>query len=312
MKLRLALPALALAALAARPAFADTWCYTFFGDDGPKNSLFASPSTDGKSVSVSLTDLTTGWKVGNVYYLKTGSDVMYVPSNLFDTGKANGNIAECTPTPSPSKDGVLSISYDSSTAKKYAQIAVRYIPWTYSIAFAKNATDAQGTAMTTMSGLSYTNTTTKLTKNAFTRTGYSFGGWTTDAANAGTIFTNQTTVGGEKFGVTSDGQTITLYAKWNANGYSVSYNENGGTAGSSAPMSATYDTPFLVSAPTKTGYSFTGWTVSGSGFNKDTAKSGSSETSCSTSISDGKVSTKGDVYLKNLASTANAAVTLTA
>ena len=48
-----------------------------------------------------------------------------------------------------------------------------------------------------------------------------------------------------------------------ANTYTVSYTLNSGTAGSSAPTSATFDTAFTVSNPTRSGYTFAGWKITG-------------------------------------------------
>lgn len=69
-------------------------------------------------------------------------------------------------------------------------------------------------------------------------------------------------------------------AYFSPNTYSVSYNLNGGSKSSTYnyyPTSATYDSAFNVGNPTKTGYSFKGWT--GSGINTSTAKYGSTKMS---------------------------------
>ncbi|WP_169445806.1 InlB B-repeat-containing protein [Paenibacillus massiliensis] len=79
------------------------------------------------------------------------------------------------------------------------------------------------------------------------RTGYVFAGWYTDEAlTQPYAFTSH---------VTSD---LTLYAKWEANDYTVSYESNGGTTVNSemAKYDETYSEP---SAPTRTGYAFAGW-----------------------------------------------------
>jgi hypothetical protein len=39
--------------------------------------------------------------------------------------------------------------------------------------------------------------------------------------------------------------------QWSANGYTIAYTLNGGTAGSSAPTSAKYDTAVTINNPTK-------------------------------------------------------------
>ena len=137
-----------------------------------------------------------------------------------------------------------------------------------------------------------------------TRTGYTLAGWYT-AASGGT----------KVFSTTKATANATLYAHWTANTYSVSYSlGSDGSYGSWHPASATYDTPFYVSAPTRSGYAFAGWTVT-SGLNTSTAKWG---TGSSPSTSIGSTSTKcvnattGNVYFKNLTPTSGSSVTLTA
>lgn len=62
---------------------------------------------------------------------------------------------------------------------------------------------------------------------------------------------------------TEDGATVDLYARWQANNYKIAYNLNGGTYGTSHPTSADYDTMVTIDNPSKTGYTFTGWTITG-------------------------------------------------
>ena len=90
-----------------------------------------------------------------------------------------------------------------------------------------------------------------------TRAGYTFGGWYTGENGTGTKVDENT--------VLTNTSDHTLYAKWTANTYTISYNLNGGTKGSSAPTSGTYGNTVTVSNPSKTGYTFNGWTVSGTG-----------------------------------------------
>ena len=57
-----------------------------------------------------------------------------------------------------------------------------------------------------------------LTTCAFTRTGYSFAGWTTEADGSGaTTYTDGATVSG----LTSAGQIVNLYAQWTQNNYNI-------------------------------------------------------------------------------------------
>ncbi len=93
--------------------------------------------------------------------------------------------------------------------------------------------------------------TTKLVSP--TREGYTFGGWYNERG------TKVTTLA--KTSYTDD---ITLYAKWTANSYTVSYKDQAGKSFSGKQASGylkkhTYGTETLLLAPTKTGYIFKGW-----------------------------------------------------
>jgi uncharacterized repeat protein (TIGR02543 family) len=90
----------------------------------------------------------------------------------------------------------------------------------------------------------------KVTEPAtMTRTGYTFGGWFKENSLINRWnFANDTVTG-----------TITLYAKWTLNKYSVTFNANSGTP---APAQQTIDHGGKVTEPstmTRTGYTFGGW-----------------------------------------------------
>ena len=53
----------------------------------------------------------------------------------------------------------------------------------------------------------------------------------------------------------------TVYAIWNPINYTISYNLNGGSANNKSSYNIETDT-FTLSNPTKTGYTFAGWTGS--------------------------------------------------
>lgn len=259
------------------------------------------------TIRATLTQRPTGWKTATVYWVdSSGRFGVFATRDYLEAAKKSGYVVAATDWSESVTDDKTILSCPSKSG--FGALVICYEPFVYSIAF--DANGGTGT-MPEMTGLSYTNTTTRLTANAFTRTGYSFSGWARNADGTGTTFIDKDTVGGEKFGVTADGQMINLYAQWTPHAYTVDYNENGGTAGSSRPTSATYDKVFQVSAPTRTGYTFTGWTVSG--HDAETACSGSSETSCNAKIgAAGKLSATGDVWLKNLNPNAGETVTLTA
>ena len=85
-----------------------------------------------------------------------------------------------------------------------------------------------------------------------TKTGYTFDGWYVDSYGNGnkvsTLDANTYT------------SAISLYAKWNAIGYTITYNKNGGTIeNESNYTSYTSGDSFSLPMPTKTGYTFGGW-----------------------------------------------------
>lgn len=98
---------------------------------------------------------------------------------------------------------------------------------------------------------------------------------------------------------TTDGATVDLYARWQANNYKIAYNLNGGTYGTSHPTSADYDTMVTIDNPSKAGYTFTGWAITG----YDSTTSGHNAATWS--------GEKGTSY-KNLTTTDGVTVTFTA
>ena len=109
------------------------------------------------------------------------------------------------------------LAYNASSFTVTA--TAKWTEHTYTIAF--NSNGGTGT-MANITGVKYTTATT-LTANAFTRTGYTFGGWNTKADGTGTSYENKASV--SKLTATKDG-TVTLYAKWTVNNYTITYDYN--------------------------------------------------------------------------------------
>ena len=72
---------------------------------------------------------------------------------------------------------------------------------------------------------------------------------------------------GDKVKITVGNETVTLYAVWEANTYTVIYSINGGTSGTMANTTCTYDQNCTLrsNAFSKTGYTYQGWATSTSG-----------------------------------------------
>lgn len=99
----------------------------------------------------------------------------------------------------------------------------------------------------------------QLTTNAFVRSGYTFAGWNTEADGSGSNYTNNQKV---KNLTSTDGKTITLYAKWIINNYSITYNLNGGSVTENPTNFNINSEQYTLNNPVKTGYTFLGWTGS--------------------------------------------------
>ena len=119
---------------------------------------------------------------------------------------------------------------------------------TYSVQFNGNgATDGE------MSAQSFTYDEPKeLTANAYTRTGYHFNGWNTQATGTGTAYTD----GQEVENITAEqGATVTLYAQWTANTYTVHFVAGIPVNGEMPDQTFTYDQE--ATALTKNAFSTT-------------------------------------------------------
>ena len=107
-----------------------------------------------------------------------------------------------------------------------------------------------------------------LTANAFTRTGYSFSSWNTKADGSGTSYSNKASVKN----LAAGGGSITLYAIWKANTYTIKYDANTG-AGSMDNSTMTYDkaADLRKNTYTRAGYSFESWSDGNGNYYADQA-----------------------------------------
>jgi uncharacterized repeat protein (TIGR02543 family) len=101
-------------------------------------------------------------------------------------------------------------------------------------------------------------TSTALTANSFTRTGYTFAGWNTAANGSGTAYANSA--------VYPFSTSTTLYAQWTvvAVSHTVTFKTNGGK-GTMATESSTTSKALTTNSFTRTGYTFAGWNTAKKG-----------------------------------------------
>ncbi len=119
---------------------------------------------------------------------------------------------------------------------------------TYTLSY--NANGGSGAPSAQSGNTSYTVSSTKPT-----RSGYTFLGWSTSSSATSASYTPGSTI--------SISKNTTLYAVWSKNTYTLSYNANGG---SGAPSSQSGNTSYTISntKPTRSGYTFLGWSTSSS------------------------------------------------
>ena len=119
--------------------------------------------------------------------------------------------------------------------------------WGIDIELSLNANYGNPAAVTSLSAR--VGAAVDLPNDAFTREGYSFAGWTEDAAGSGEKLTRYTPA------IDGDG---TLYAQWTPNMYTVTFMVDGEQYGE--PIQVAYGQAIpLPEAPVKEGYTFSGW-----------------------------------------------------
>lgn len=175
-----------------------------------------------------------------------------------DTGVTNGT----TPTyngSTPTKTGYTFSGWSPTVGaiSGNTTYTAQFTENKYTIAF--NGNGNTGGSMSSITNVGYDDSKT-LTANAFTKTGYTFNGWNTKADGSGTSYADKASV--SKLSATN-GATVTLYAKWKANSYTIKFNANGGS-GSMSDLAMTYGTAKNLTANsfTKTESKFLGWSKS--------------------------------------------------
>ena len=223
---------------------------------------------DGNVITSATTNVTVTAPEYNVTYNVNGGSG--APSSQV---KIYGTALTLSST-KPTRKGYTFVNWNTKadgTGKSYAAGAsytsnaavTLYAQWkanTYTVAFNGN-----GSTSGSMSNLSMTYGTAKnLTANAYVKTGYTFNGWNTKADGSGTSYANKASV---KNLTSANGGTVTLYAQWKANTYTIAFNGNGSTSGSMSNLSMTYGTAknLTANAFAKTGYTFNGWNTKADG-----------------------------------------------
>lgn len=243
--------------------------------------------------SITHTSAATGYHLVGYYTDATGGTKVL---------EADGTFASSTVT-----DYITSSKWTKAGA---TTLYAHYEANTYTIAFDPNDDNYVGTATGTTASINATyGTSYTLTTNGFSREGYTFYRWTQNADGSGTSYTNGQT--GVSNLTSTNGATVTLYAKWTGKTYTVSFNPRGGTCGTaskSVTMGATYGTLPAVTPPT--GYVFDGWYTAADGGSK--VESTTQVTSANDHTLYAHYIQKAQVYFKNTYGWANVYVTFDA
>ena len=140
------------------------------------------------------------------------------------------------------------------------EVVTLYAIWkanTYSIAYESNKPlKASNNAVGNMSNSKVTyDTDSTLPNNTYSITGWTFAGWSIN--NDGNIdFKDNATI--KNHLTSTDGDTVTLYAIWKENTYSISFDTNGGSFMDSIQVK--YDNNIsTINIPTRKGYNFLGF-----------------------------------------------------
>lgn len=129
--------------------------------------------------------------------------------------------------------------------------------WGYTVSFDPNGGKSSLKDMSTKYEANLT-----LPKSGVTRTGYSFTGWNTEPDGTGNDYAP-----GQRVSQLTQGESITLYARWTPNTYTVRFNANKGTGKMPDQKGIPYGEATELSPCTFTrkGYQFTGWNTKANG-----------------------------------------------
>lgn len=168
----------------------------------------------------------------------------------------------------PAYGYVFASNLNSPAANSYivvtdASLIVTTNETDYSYTLSYNANGGSGapsaqTGSNTATSPSYTFT---VSNTAPTRTGYTFLGWSTSSSATAASYS-----GGSSITVTSSG-TTTLYAVWQINTYTVSYNKGSYGTGTNTTDTKTYNVNLTLKGAifTRAGYEQVGWSTSDGG-----------------------------------------------
>ena len=129
------------------------------------------------------------------------------------------------------------------------------LPETFNLSIYTVKFNANGGSGTMSDEMFVCGTPKALSANTFTRTGYAFAGWAKSATGS-KVYDDEQSVSDL---TTTSGGTVNLYAVWTGKPYTITFDHQGGSAGT-ASVTATYGAALpSITVPTRAGYTFGGY-----------------------------------------------------
>ena len=157
--------------------------------------------------------------------------------------------------------GDASVSDEASATATFSmpaedvELKATFAANTYTVAFDKNHEDATGEMETQT--FTY-DVDQKLSAGTFERIGYTFSGWSRTASGSVDV-ADGASIGASNALTTDNGATVTLYAVWTQETYTLTIDPANGDA--TSEQSLVYGGTYAIPEVTKTGYTFASWSV---------------------------------------------------
>ncbi|NCB66335.1 MAG: hypothetical protein EOM48_09240, partial [Bacilli bacterium] len=210
----------------------------------PNTTLYAKWTADSYTITYNLNDGTNNAGNPATYTIESATIALQAPT------RAGYTFGGWYATDTFSGSALTTITQGSTGSKTL------YAKWTatsYTVSFDKQSgTGGSGSVSATYDAAMPTGL------EAPNRTGYTFGGYYDAANGGGTQYYTATMVSARAWDKTAP--STTLYAKWTADSYTITYNLNNGTNNAGNPATYTIESSAIaLLAPTRNGYTFGGW-----------------------------------------------------
>lgn len=241
---------------------------------------FSKWSNGSTANPLTVSNITANTHITPVFVLKSYT-VTWNPNggsvSPTSTTKTHGSTLGTLPTPTRAADAQYTYTFKGwfTAATSGTQISASttvtgnvtyYAQWTATLRSYTATFNGNGGGTPSPSTITKTYGSELGTLPICSRTGYTFLGWYT-ASSGGTKISSTTKITG----------TVTYYAQWSINSYTLTYNVNGGNAVSPASKSVQYGSAYgTLPTPTKSSdakytYTFAGWFTAASGGTQVTA-----------------------------------------